>query len=185
MGTRSYIAYSSWNENEVHASYCHYDSYLEHNGFMLYGFYRSMLKARRLVDSGCISSLRRLPAECERTNKDPVEIYDDLTSFVEALDPLYHEYVYIYLDKPHLERKGWYWAKAIYPETEDTFFHVANGHYTAFKPLGRALSRIDLPKWYDSRWKPVNYITDSEENTATNTSMTVASPWHIPISDDV
>lgn len=54
MGTRSRIAVM--HGNNAKSIYCHWDGYLEHNGFILQSFYDSV-KANELVSLGDLSSL--------------------------------------------------------------------------------------------------------------------------------
>jgi hypothetical protein len=54
MGTRSVIGVK--HGDKVKAVYCHWDGYLEHNGFILQNFYDSV-KANHLVSLGDLSSL--------------------------------------------------------------------------------------------------------------------------------
>lgn len=60
MSTRSYIA-EKINENTYRAVYCHYDGYLEYNGRMLLEHYNTEERVKKLLDLGCISSLREKP----------------------------------------------------------------------------------------------------------------------------
>ena len=57
MSTRSYIAMKT-GENTYRAVYCHYDGYLEYNGRMLLEHYNTQERVEKLLDLGCISSLR-------------------------------------------------------------------------------------------------------------------------------
>tara|TARA_R100000988_G_scaffold103783_2_gene85062 strand:+ start:2312 stop:2890 length:579 start_codon:yes stop_codon:yes gene_type:complete len=190
MGTRSYIGYSSWDEDGITASYCHYDGYLQYNGLMLYGFYSDIIKVRRLVGTGYISSLELTTAESNTKQQEP-EKYEDLNSFMKALSPLHIEYVYLFIDKPQIDAKGWFVARSDQQNNgffrfgdEEAFFH------TCFKPLGHALKNIELPDWYDSWRLPKNWVEDSKENVPMSANgeysvLTSQTQWHVPtvISD--
>lgn len=55
MSTRSAIAIA--HGNRIKAVYCHYDGYVEHNGYILQNFYRDSVIANKLVAQGDISAL--------------------------------------------------------------------------------------------------------------------------------
>ena len=57
MGTRSMIAIENPNTKAVKAIYCHWDGYLEHNGFLLNEFYTASPKVNNLIALGDLSSL--------------------------------------------------------------------------------------------------------------------------------
>lgn len=56
MSTRSAIAIQT-PEGKFKAIYCHWDGYLEHNGAILYQYYRDPEKVNQLIDLGDLSSL--------------------------------------------------------------------------------------------------------------------------------
>jgi hypothetical protein len=55
MATRSAIAVM--HGERVKAAYCHWDGYLEHNGYILINFYNDSVSANKLVSMGDISGL--------------------------------------------------------------------------------------------------------------------------------
>jgi len=55
MGTRSSIAIK--HNNVVRAIYCHWDGYLEHNGYILHQHYQNSVKVNRLISLGHLSVL--------------------------------------------------------------------------------------------------------------------------------
>ena len=184
MGTRSYIGYSSWDEDGITAAYCHYDGYLEHNGFMLYGYYADIIRVRRLVNTGYISSLKLTTAESDTKQQEP-EKYEGLNEFMNALDPLHIEYVYLFIDKPQIDAKGWFVSRS--DQQNNGFFRYdEEAHFhTCFKPLGQALKNIELPHWYDSWRLPENWVKDSKEVLPMSANgeysvLTSQTAWHIP-----
>jgi len=105
MGTRSNIAYEK-EDGSVVASYCHYDGYLEYNGVMLLKYYNGEKQARDLVDNGYMSQLKPTIEKINesRVHKEKPTTYINEFVFMDDLDALFIEYVYLF-------KKGqWYVA---------------------------------------------------------------------------
>lgn len=64
MSTRSYICEELKN-GKYNTIYCHWDGYLENNGYLLENFYRNRKKVKNLLALGDISSL------AEKIDPDP------------------------------------------------------------------------------------------------------------------
>lgn len=56
MATRSTISIHQ-NDGIIKSVYCHWDGYYEHNGVILYNFYDTADKVKKLINYGAISSL--------------------------------------------------------------------------------------------------------------------------------
>ena len=56
MGTRSTISIKNL-DNTYTQTYCHWDGYIDYNGFLLYCYYNTEEKVRKLLKNGMISSL--------------------------------------------------------------------------------------------------------------------------------
>ena len=56
MATRSTISIHK-NDGEILSVYCHWDGYYEYNGVILYNFYDTADKVKKLISYGSISSL--------------------------------------------------------------------------------------------------------------------------------
>lgn len=57
MATRSVIAIRE--SNRIIGVYCHWDGDIDHNGWILLENYSDETKLRKLIENGCISSLRK------------------------------------------------------------------------------------------------------------------------------
>jgi hypothetical protein len=58
MSTRSTISIINL-DGTVTSAFCHWDGYLSHNGALLYQYYNSVDKIKKLVNNGAISSLSK------------------------------------------------------------------------------------------------------------------------------
>ena len=126
MATRSAIAVM--HGDRVKAVYCHWDGYVEHNGFILQTYYNDTVSANKLISMGDISSLGSevgekhefgikyeptyvdnqwgvsVSKECTFYNRDRGEdtswkSFDSLTEFVEYyFDGPFCEYAYVLMD---------------------------------------------------------------------------------------
>ena len=104
---------------------------------------------------------------------------------MKALDPLHIEYVYLFIDKPQIDAKGWFVARSdqqnngFFRHDEEAYFH------TCFKPLGLELKNIELPPWYNSWRLPENWVKDSKEvlpisDAGAYSVLTSQTMWDIP-----
>lgn len=131
MGTRSNVAYEK-EDGTIVATYCHYDGYLEYNGVMLLKYYNGEKQARDLVDNGYMSSLCSTIEEINegRVHKEKPTTYPNEFVFMDSLDALFIEYVYLFkngqwyvadshrLDTPNGYREGAYYHSAFVPLLE-------------------------------------------------------------------
>ncbi len=142
MSTRSYIAMKT-GENTYRAVYCHYDGYLEYNGRMLLEHYNTQGRVEKLLDLGCISSLRE-KLEPDAGNHHCFDTPDeDVTVFYgrdrgekgqeavvctkeQLTDPhSWIEYVYVF------DNGTWY------------FSQIERNGFSKFQPLAPAIQKID------------------------------------------
>jgi hypothetical protein len=113
MGTRSNIAIQE-KDGSIRAIYCHWDGYLSHNGKMLFEYYPTAAKVRKLIDLGSISSLA--PNIGRKTNFDSpkegqvvaygrdrgeedvkADYYTDIDAYIKSFDGVgWIEYIYVF-----------------------------------------------------------------------------------------
>ena len=67
MSTRSYILIET-KKSKFKGVYCHWDGYIEWNGFILQNYYQDRQKVEKLISLGGLSSLR---VNIEPTNNEP------------------------------------------------------------------------------------------------------------------
>lgn len=113
MGTRSNIAIQE-KDGSIRAIYCHWDGYLAHNGQMLFNYYSSTAKLRKLIDLGSISILapeigtktdfdnpkdgQVIAYNRDRGEEDhEADEYPDIETFVKSFDGAsWIEYIYVF-----------------------------------------------------------------------------------------
>lgn len=113
MGTRSNIAIQE-KDGSIRAIYCHWDGYLAHNGKMLFEYYSSAAKLRKLIDLGSISILApKIGTKTDFDNpKDgqvvaygrdrgeedtEADYYPDLETYVKSFEGVgWIEYIYVF-----------------------------------------------------------------------------------------
>lgn len=113
MGTRSNIAIQE-KDGSIRAIYCHFDGYLAHNGKMLFEYYSTASKIRKLIDLGSISILA--PKIGTKTNFDSpkegqvvaygrdrgeedveADEYTDIDAYIKSFDGVgWIEYIYVF-----------------------------------------------------------------------------------------
>ena len=150
MATRSAIAVM--HGERVKAIYCHWDGYLEHNGYILQNCYNDNVKANKLVSMGDMSSLGADIGEAHEFGRDmtddmyadignkvscskdctfytrdrgedaPFKSFDDLTAFMDYYDGSGCEYFYVYMDG--------YWQFCTY-------------NNKCFRPVDEALANVN------------------------------------------
>ena len=134
MGTRSNVAYAT-KDNKVFSSYCHYDGYIEHNGVMLLKHYNGEKQARDLVDNGYMSALKPTIEQINegRVHKDkPIEYRNEFL-FMNELDALWVEFVYLFKDGK------WYVCNCDSVELHEAY-NKYQWFYTMFKPLDEVVT---------------------------------------------
>ena len=139
MGTRSNIAYKK-EDGSIVSSYCHYDSYVEHNGVMLLKHYNGEKQARDLVDNGYMSSLGSTIEVINegRANKDEPELYRNEYNLINDLDSLFIEFVYLFKDG------GWNVSSPCVVSTPEGYSDYQYYH-SSFRPLNEVVT-IEMMK---------------------------------------
>jgi len=99
MGTHAMIG--TWNPetNEVTASYCHYDGYVEGVGKTLVDSYNNELLASTVATGGYLSSLSNdyARARAESVHVDPAETYSSVEEYLkEGWDYASAHYLYLW-----------------------------------------------------------------------------------------
>lgn len=110
MSTRSTISVLH-ADGAVSSIYCHWDGYLEHNGYKLLTAYRTQEQVEALVDLGDLSSLDVTLDKCVAYHRDRGEDRDNTKA-------VRHQSVAAYMDKLDVQEYNylfangkWYWAK--------------------------------------------------------------------------
>ena len=139
MGTKSNIAYKK-EDGSIVSSYCHYDGYVENNGVMLLKHYNGEKQARELVDNGYMSSLGSTIEVINegRANKDEPELYKNEYYFINDLDTLFIEFVYLFKDG------GWNVSRSMSVSTPEGYSDYQY-YYSSFKPLNEVVT-IEMMK---------------------------------------
>ena len=139
MGTRSNVAYEK-EDGTIVATYCHYDGYLEWNGAMLLKHYNGEKQARGLVDNGYMSQLKPTIEEIndDRVHKEKPTTYPNEFVFMDSLDALFIEYVYLF------KNGQWYVADSHRVDTPNGYRESAYYH-SPFVPLLDVVT-IDMMK---------------------------------------
>lgn len=110
MGTRSTISVLH-SDGTVSSIYCHWDGYLEHNGYKLLTGYRTQEQVEELVNLGDLSSLDVALDKCVAYHRDRGEDRDhtkavqhqSIAAYMDNLNV--HEYNYLFANGK------WFWAK--------------------------------------------------------------------------
>ena len=139
MGTRSNIAYKK-EDGSIVSSYCHYDGYVENNGVMLLKHYNGEKQARELVDNGYMSSLGSTIEVINegRANKDEPELYKNEYYFINDLDSLFIEFVYLF------KSGEWQVSRSMSVSTPEGYSDYQY-YYSSFKPLNEVVT-IEMMK---------------------------------------
>ena len=139
MGTKSNIAYKK-EDGSIVSSYCHYDGYVEHNGVMLLKHYNGEKQARELVDNGYMSSLGSTIEVINegRANKDEPELYKNEYYFINDLDSLFIEFVYLF------KSGEWQVSRSMSVSTPEGYSDYQY-YYSSFKPLNEVVT-IEMMK---------------------------------------
>jgi len=131
MGTRSMIGIENPITKVVKTVYCHWDGYLEHNGFILNEFYTASPKVNNLIALGDLSSLganigekhgfdERLDVDeykdtrCTFYTRDrgetaPYKRFETAKEAVAYYDGSWCEYFYLFKYDEDLESGKWYY----------------------------------------------------------------------------
>ena len=146
MGTRGAIGVMHGNKAKV--IYCHWDSYLDHNGRILLEHYNSA-KANHLVALGGMSSLKpniEIPEGVEHSFEKPAE---DITVFYgRDRGEKGNEYVVCNSDAEMYEHFGW--CEYFYIMKDGVWF-VSQGEGTEWQELAVALAELDIDKDEEQR----------------------------------
>ena len=139
MGTKSNIAYKK-EDGSIVSSYCHYDGYVENNGVMLLKHYNGEKQARELVDNGYMSSLGSTIEVINegRANKDEPELYKNEYYFINDLDSLFIEFVYLF------KSGEWQVSRSMSVSTPEGYSDYQY-YYSSFKPLNEVVT-IEMMK---------------------------------------
>ena len=134
MGTRSNIAYKK-EDGSIVSSYCHYDGYVERNGVMLLKHYNGEKQARELVDNGYMSSLVSTIEVINegRANKDEPELYKNEYYFINDLDSLFIEFVYLF------KSGEWQVSRSMSVSTPEGY-RDTQFYHSSFKSLNEAVT---------------------------------------------
>lgn len=114
MSTRSNIAIKRKN-GSIESIYCHFDGYLDYNGYILLNYYKDINKINELIDLGDISSLDKEVNPTEEHSFDKPQkgvtvtygrdrgesgvskqVFESLDSYKKYLKGSWCEFVYIY-----------------------------------------------------------------------------------------
>jgi len=139
MGTRSNIAYKK-EDGSIVSSYCHYDGYVENNGVMLLKHYNGEKQARELVDNGYMSSLGSTIEVINegRANKDEPELYKNEYYFINDLDSLFIEFVYLF------KSGEWQVSRSMSVSTPEGY-RDTQFYHSSFRPLNEVVT-IEMMK---------------------------------------
>ena len=142
MSTRSYIAMKT-GENTYRAVYCHYDGYLEYNGRMLLEHYNTQERVEKLLNLGCISSLKE-KLEPEAGSHHCFDTPDeDVTVFYGRDRGEKGQEAFVCTEKQLKDPHSW--INFIYVFDNGTWYYseIERNDFSEFRPLAPAIQKIN------------------------------------------
>jgi len=108
MGTPSMIGYWDSATDKVIASYCHYDGYLEANGYTLVEHYSDPSMAKVVATGGYLSGLTENyeNSRTQSVHSDPAVSYKSIEDYMKTgVNYAGAQYLYLY------DGENWFFAK--------------------------------------------------------------------------
>ena len=141
MSTRSYIAMKT-GDNAYKTVYCPWDGYLSYNGVLLYEIYNTKEMVEKLLDLGCISSLKE-KLYPEEGSKHCFETPDkDVTVFY-GRDRGEKDQEAVILTKEQLtDPHSWIEYIYVFDNGKWQYSELENDGFGDFKPLAPAIAKI-------------------------------------------